>query len=228
MSGCSCDQYITVLSPTPLTVTGHVILIVITVLVLMIIILPPPLNFGFHFIFCSRPRPELHAGQQTFAPTVKLLRETRHGIFLNSPLATSESIRSLFSPHLMFPLRGSIFFKLLGLSVVGVTGVTGYAWYDSTFRHLVEDNVPYTRAIFDDFFSFLPFPALSTPSEITPLKPLPSLSDISLPTIPKYVYWIHDWCKLWASILADHSIPLSQKKSRRNHLLVWFDPNQNR
>uniref|UniRef100_X2AK23 MICOS complex subunit MIC60 n=2 Tax=Capitella teleta TaxID=283909 RepID=X2AK23_CAPTE len=81
--------------------------------------------------------------------------------------------------------KGSIFFKLLGLSVVGVTGVTGYAWYDSTFRHLVEDNVPYTRAIFDDFFSFLPFPALSTPSEITPLKPLPSLSDISLPTIPK-------------------------------------------
>lgn len=55
--------------------------------------------------------------------------------------------------------RGSFFgalFKLFGVATVGVGGVVGYAWYDSSFRKTIEDNVPYSKDVLDAIIEFLP------------------------------------------------------------------------
>jgi len=56
-----------------------------------------------------------------------------------------------------FPRRsGGVFWKLLGVSFVGFGGVVGYAWYDSSFRQKVQDNIPYSKAAFDYLSMYLP------------------------------------------------------------------------
>jgi Mitochondrial inner membrane protein len=52
--------------------------------------------------------------------------------------------------------KGGFFWKILGLSFVGAGGVIGYAWYDSSFRKTVENNLPYSRSVFDYLSLYLP------------------------------------------------------------------------
>lgn len=51
---------------------------------------------------------------------------------------------------------GGIFGKLVGLSLVGVGGAIGYAWYDSDFRSTLKDKVPYSKDVMDAIFVYLP------------------------------------------------------------------------
>jgi len=60
---------------------------------------------------------------------------------------------------------GSLFFKLLGLTLVGGSGVIGYAWYDKNFRGQIEERVPYSREAFNYVFQYLPSLAESVPEK---------------------------------------------------------------
>lgn len=48
--------------------------------------------------------------------------------------------------------KGGFFWKFLGFSTVAGGGVFGYAWYDENFRKQVEENVPYSKEIFEAAF----------------------------------------------------------------------------
>ncbi|KAK2165818.1 hypothetical protein LSH36_45g11018 [Paralvinella palmiformis] len=60
---------------------------------------------------------------------------------------------------------GSLFFKLLGLTLVGGSGVIGYAWYDKNFRGQIEERIPYSREAFNYVFQYLPSLAESVPEK---------------------------------------------------------------
>ena len=62
-----------------------------------------------------------------------------------------------------------MFWKLLGLGIVGAGGAGGYAWYDPSFRKQLEDNVPGAKVALDTAFTYLPPPG----GEVTPAKPAP-------------------------------------------------------
>jgi hypothetical protein len=64
--------------------------------------------------------------------------------------------------------------KLLGVTTVGGGGVVGYAWYDPSFRKMLDENVPYAKETLDAIFELLPPEGQ--------LPPLPTLT--SLPTLP--------------------------------------------
>lgn len=49
-----------------------------------------------------------------------------------------------------------MFFKLLGLTTVGIGGVLAYAWYDAEFRKQLESNVPYSKEAMEYVFQYLP------------------------------------------------------------------------
>lgn len=51
---------------------------------------------------------------------------------------------------------GNLLFKLLGVALVGTTGVIGYAWYDDKFRSTVEQRLPYSKETFSYIFKYLP------------------------------------------------------------------------
>lgn len=55
-----------------------------------------------------------------------------------------------------FRKSGRVFFKLLGISLVGAGGVVGYAWYDANFKKTIEDNVPYSNIALDYLFQYVP------------------------------------------------------------------------
>ena len=52
--------------------------------------------------------------------------------------------------------RGGFFGKFLGLTTLTTGGLVGYAWYDASFKKLVEDNVPYSKEAFSFIFPYLP------------------------------------------------------------------------
>ncbi|XP_041368308.1 MICOS complex subunit Mic60-like isoform X2 [Gigantopelta aegis] len=54
------------------------------------------------------------------------------------------------------PKKGGFFGKFLGLTTLTAGGLVGYAWYDSSFKKTVEDNVPYSKEAFSLIFPYLP------------------------------------------------------------------------
>lgn len=56
------------------------------------------------------------------------------------------------------PKKSGVLWKVLGLTTVTAGGVVGYAWYDPSFRKQIEDNVPYSKDIFETIFQNLPSP----------------------------------------------------------------------
>ncbi|KAL5021900.1 hypothetical protein ScPMuIL_001055 [Solemya velum] len=90
------------------------------------------------------------------------------------------------TPEVPQPKKGGVFWKLVGLTTVGVGGAVGYAWYDPSFRKLVEDNVPYSKDAFATLFQYIPDdlstvklpqlspepkPIVEEPKPIKPIKP---------------------------------------------------------
>ena len=49
-----------------------------------------------------------------------------------------------------------VFGKLLGVTIVGLGGALGYAWYDESFRDTIKKNIPYGRDVLDGIFVYLP------------------------------------------------------------------------
>lgn len=58
----------------------------------------------------------------------------------------------------IFCRKSGVLWKVLGLTTVTAGGVVGYAWYDPSFRKQIEDNVPYSKDIFETIFQNLPSP----------------------------------------------------------------------
>ena len=55
-----------------------------------------------------------------------------------------------------FRKKGGIFGKLLGVTLVGLGGTVGYAWYDESFRSVINKNIPYGKDVLDGIFVYLP------------------------------------------------------------------------
>ncbi|KAK6185608.1 hypothetical protein SNE40_007805 [Patella caerulea] len=86
------------------------------------------------------------------------------------------------SPPPPTPKKGGVFFKLFGLTTVGVGGVIGYAWYDAEFKKLIEENVPYSKDAFDVIFPY--FPDIQSFKTVEPPVPSKKLEPIAT-DVPK-------------------------------------------
>ena len=62
----------------------------------------------------------------------------------------------ILGPPPPIPKKSGVLWKVLGLTTVTAGGVVGYAWYDPSFRKQIEDNVPYSKDVFDTIFQNLP------------------------------------------------------------------------
>ncbi|XP_045189189.2 MICOS complex subunit MIC60-like [Mercenaria mercenaria] len=71
---------------------------------------------------------------------------------------------------------GGVFGKLLGVTLVGIGGAIGYAWYDQEFRNTLKVKVPYSEGVMDAIFTYLPD---------SPSVPAPLISDKSTASMPQ-------------------------------------------